>query len=55
MRTEIKSFRLGVTSCYLICGKDVVLVDSGMPNKLQLFQKELARLEVDPARIKLIV
>jgi glyoxylase-like metal-dependent hydrolase (beta-lactamase superfamily II) len=55
MKTEIKSFNLGVTSCYLICGKDVVLVDSGMPDKLHLFQKELARLEVDPMRIRMIV
>jgi len=55
MKAEIKSFKLGITSCYLVCGKDVVLVDSGMPDKLKLFQKELARLGVDPMRIKLIV
>ena len=55
MKTEIISFNLGLTSCHLICGNDIVLVDCGMPNKLQLFKKELLKLKINPARIKLIV
>jgi hydroxyacylglutathione hydrolase len=55
MKTEIKSFNLGLTSCYLICGKDIVLVDSGMPHKLKLFKKELLKLKINPVQIKLIV
>lgn len=55
MKTEIISFRLGVTSCHLICAKDIVMVDSGMPNKLRLFKKHLSRHHIDPTRIKLIV
>lgn len=55
MTTEIISFRLGVTSCHLICGKEIIMVDSGMPNKLRLFKKHLSRHNIDPARIKLIV
>lgn len=55
MKTEIISIKLGVTSCYLIIGKEIVLIDAGMPNKLQLFRKILSRHKIDPARIKLIV
>jgi hydroxyacylglutathione hydrolase len=55
MKTKIISFNLGLTSCYLICGKEIVMVDTGMPNKLELFKKELARHNIEPARIKLIV
>ena len=55
MTTEIISFKLGVTSCYLIIGKEIVMVDAGMPNKLQLFKKVLSKNKIDPVRIKLIV
>jgi glyoxylase-like metal-dependent hydrolase (beta-lactamase superfamily II) len=55
MTTEIISFNLGVTSCYLIIGKEIVMVDAGMPNKLQLFKKVLSKHKIDPSRIKLIV
>lgn len=55
MVSEIISFSLGVTSCYLIIGNDIVMVDAGMPNKLQLFKKVLSKHKIDPSRIKLIV
>lgn len=55
MTTKIISFNLGVTSCYLIISKDIVMVDAGMPNKLQLFKKVLSKHKIDPSRIKLIV
>jgi len=55
MTTEIISFNLGVTSCYLIIGKEIVMVDAGMPKKLQLFKKVLSKHKIDPSRIKLIV
>jgi hydroxyacylglutathione hydrolase len=55
MKTEIIPLKLGVTSCYLICGKDIVMVDVGVPNKLKLFERELLRLNISPGRIKLIV
>lgn len=55
MATEIISFNLGVTSCYLIIGKEIVMIDAGMPNKLQLFKKVLSKNKIDPVRIKLIV
>ena len=55
MTTEIISFNLGVTSCYLIIGREIVMIDAGMPNKLQLFKKVLSKNKIDPARIKLIL
>jgi glyoxylase-like metal-dependent hydrolase (beta-lactamase superfamily II) len=55
MTTEIISVNLGVTSCYLILGKEIVMVDAGMPDKLQRFKKVLSKHRIDPTRIKLIV
>jgi glyoxylase-like metal-dependent hydrolase (beta-lactamase superfamily II) len=55
MKTEIISFKLGLTSCYLIIGREIVMVDCGMPGKLKLFRKVLAKNKIDPSRIKLIV
>lgn len=55
MKLEIFRIKLGLNSCYLIRGKDVVLIDGGMPNKLQVFKRVLTRLDINPSDIKLIV
>ncbi len=55
MKPEIISFRLGLASCYLIIGKDIVMVDAGGLHKLKLFKKVLAKNNIDPERVKLIV
>jgi len=55
MKTEIISFNLGVTTCHLIIGKDIVMIDAGLPGKLKLFKKILSKHNIDPSRIKLIV
>ena len=55
MTTEIIFFNIGLTSCYLIIGKEIVMVDAGVPNKLQLFKKILTKYKIDPSLIKLIV
>ena len=55
MTTEIISFNLGVTRCHLIIGKEIVMVDAGMPNKLRHFRRILAKHRIDPSRIKLII
>ena len=55
MNPEIIFFNLGLTSCYLIIGEEIVMIDAGMPNKLYQFKKMLAKNKIDPARIKLIV
>jgi len=46
---------LGLNSCYLIRGKDVVMIDGGMPKKLKVFKRVLTRLDINPSDIKLIV
>jgi hydroxyacylglutathione hydrolase len=55
MKPEIFRIRLGLNSCYLIRGKDIVMIDGGMPNKINKFKKELLKLNIDPKAIKLIV
>ena len=55
MAGEIFSIRLGLNSCYLIRGTDVVMVDGGMPNKLSKFKRELSKLSISPDSIKLII
>lgn len=55
MKSEIFRVKLGLNSCYLIRGKDVVMIDGGMPKKLKVFKRVLARLDINPSDIKLIV
>ena len=55
MKTEIFQVNLGLNSCYLIRGKDVVMIDGGMPKKLKVFKRVLAGLDMNPSDIKLIV
>jgi len=55
MKTEIFHIKLGLNSCYLISGREIVLVDGGPPNKLEVFKKELSRLGINPRGIKLII
>lgn len=55
MTTDIYSIKLGINSCYLIRGKNIVMVDAGTPGKLKAFKRKLARLYIHPDEIKLIV
>lgn len=55
MKLEIFRIKLGLNSCYLIRGKDVVMIDGGMPKKLKVFKRVLTRLDINPSDIKLIV
>ena len=55
MKTEIFHIKLGLNSCYLIRGREIVMVDGGLPNKLKVFKKEISRLGINPREIKLIV
>ncbi|TFH48529.1 MAG: MBL fold metallo-hydrolase [Bacteroidia bacterium] len=55
MAGEIYSFRLGLNSCYLIRGTDIVMVDGGNPNKLGKFKRVLSKLNISPDKIKLII
>lgn len=47
MKAEIISFKTGVTSCYLIRGKEIVMVDSGKPNKPEKFMEMLSENNID--------
>src|SRR5512139_3392509 len=55
MKLEIFRVKLGLNSCYLIRGKEIVMIDGGMPKKLKVFKRALARLDINPSDIKLIV
>ena len=55
MKLEIFRVKLGLNSCYLIRGKDVIMIDGGMPNKLKVFKRVLSRLDINPSDIKLVV
>jgi len=55
MKLEIFRVKLGLNSCYLIRGKDVVMIDGGMPKKIKVFKRVLLRLNINPSDIKLIV
>jgi len=55
MNLEIFRVTLGINSCYLIRGKDIVMIDGGNPNKLKKFKKKLSELGIEPDEIKLIV
>ena len=55
MKSEIFRIKLGLNSCYLIRGKDIVMIDGGMPGKLKVFIRKLERLDINPTDIKLIV
>ena len=55
MKLEIFRVKLGLNSCYLIRGKDVVMIDGGMPKKLKVFKRVLTSLDINPSDIKLIV
>jgi len=55
MKKEIFPIKLGLNSCYLIRGKDIVMVDGGVPKKLRVFKRELSKFKIQPNDIKLIV
>jgi len=52
---EIFSIKLGLNSCYLIKGKDIVMVDAGVPGKIRSFTRKLKEIGILPDEIKLIV
>jgi hydroxyacylglutathione hydrolase len=55
MSSDIFSLKLGINSCYIIRGKNTIMVDGGMPNKLNVFRRRLKRLYIHPEEIKIIV
>ncbi|HOW24496.1 MAG TPA: MBL fold metallo-hydrolase [Bacteroidales bacterium] len=55
MSPSVYPIKLGLTTCYLIKDKGVILFDAGMPRKINRFNKSLAKIPVDPTEISLII
>lgn len=55
MKAKVFPIKLGLNSCYLIRGKDIVMIDGGMPNRLKMFKRKLSKLGIQSSEIKLIV
>ena len=52
---NIYPIQMGMTCCYIVHDKGTIMVDSGPPNKLANFIKNMKKLSIDPKQIKLIV
>jgi hydroxyacylglutathione hydrolase len=55
MPAKIYKLKFGINHCYIIKGKDAIMVDAGPPNSGKSFMKKLNSLSVRPDEIKLIV
>ena len=55
MSAEIYKLKFGINHCYIIKGKDAIMVDGGPPNSGKSFLKKLKSLSIRPDEIKLIV
>ena len=52
---NIYTLRMGITRCYIIQDKGIILVDCGPPNKSGSFIKGMQKVSIDPKAVKLIV
>lgn len=52
---RIDPITLGITDCWLIQGDGIILVDTGVPNKVTRFRRRLRDLAIRPEDIRLIV
>jgi hydroxyacylglutathione hydrolase len=55
MSSDIFSLNLGINSCYIIRGNTTIMIDGGMPRKINVFRRRLKKLYIHPEDIKLIV
>ena len=55
MNLKIHSITLGVTNCYIIRHKGMILIDSGVPKKAGSFKKALDKLNISADEIQLIL
>ena len=55
MKPQIFTLKFGINRCYIIKGKQAVMVDGGPPNKKKEFLKQLTGLSLDPHVIRLII
>lgn len=55
MELTIHSIALGITNCYIIRHKGMILIDSGVPKKAGSFKKALDKLDISADEIQLIL
>jgi hydroxyacylglutathione hydrolase len=55
MRVSIHPIVLGVESCYIIQGEEVIMIDGGAPKQEKAFLSAIKTLSIKPEDIKLIV
>ena len=55
MPAEIYKLKFGINHCYIIKGKDAIMIDGGPPKSGKSFLKKLNSLSIRPDEIKLIV
>ena len=55
MSVEVHRLPVGITNCYLIKERGLILVDAGMSQKAELLRKKLQALSISPKDVSLIV
>lgn len=55
MQVDIYKLKFGINHCYIIKGKDAIMIDAGPPKSGKSFMKKLNSLSIRPDEIKLIV
>jgi len=55
MSAIIFPVKLGLTTCYLVKDEGMVLIDAGVPRKINTFKNALKKIQIDPRLIKLII
>ncbi len=55
MTVTIHAIKLGFEYCYLVQGEGTILIDGGSPNQAHRFVKAMARLNIDPKSVGLIL
>jgi hydroxyacylglutathione hydrolase len=55
MAAQIFTIRIGINKCYLIKDKGLILIDTGIPKRINIFRKSFEKLSIDPHDIKLII
>jgi len=52
---DIHRINAGISSCYLIRDKGIVLVDAGVPGRIKKFNKKLKEFNIEPEDVKAII
>ena len=52
---SIYPIQLGVDHCYIIQGRECIMIDGGAPNQIDKFKKRLSALPLKPQDIRLIL